>query len=190
MSGPSLYNGVVALQTSSTMTPRDQNAVLGRILWHQFNTVVILRENMCQTTQTPLDAKLRTALENMRYGACTEADIEFLRTRVASDRPGHPHLDNLKYRNVSVITALNIHKDVINEPGAQRFAEDTGQEVVKFYSIDKLSARAVDRKKWTGCEQARFKSLGPNLQDELWKATPARTNEHIPGCLNYVLVCR
>ncbi|KAJ7740537.1 hypothetical protein B0H16DRAFT_1324298 [Mycena metata] len=138
---------------------------------------------MRQKTQTPEDAQLRSALENMRYGACTSDDLKFLRTRVASDRPGHPHLDTLKYRNVSVITALNIHKDTINQLGAERFARDTGQELVEFYSIDKLSSAAVDRKKWTGCQQAHFKSLGPNLQDELWKATPAATNEHIPGCL-------
>ncbi|KAJ7832810.1 hypothetical protein B0H13DRAFT_1654042 [Mycena leptocephala] len=72
---------------------------------------------------------------------------------------------------------------MINELGAERFAQDTNQELVEFYSVDKLSARAVDRKKWSGCEQARFKSLGPNLQNELWTATPATTNDHIPGCL-------
>ncbi|KAJ7697106.1 hypothetical protein B0H16DRAFT_1350276 [Mycena metata] len=138
---------------------------------------------MRQKTQTPEDAKLRTALENMRYGACTTEDLNFLRTRVASDRPGHPHLDTAIYRNVSVITALNIHKDVMNNLGAERFARDHGQEIVEFYSIDKLSSAAVDRKKWPGCQQAHFKSMGPNLQDELWKATPATINEHIPGCL-------
>ncbi|KAJ7698784.1 hypothetical protein B0H16DRAFT_1349398, partial [Mycena metata] len=119
----------------------------------------------------------------MRYGACTQDDLNFLESRIASDRPEYPHLDTLKYRNVSVITALNIHKDTINQLGAERFAEDTGQELVEFYSVDRLSARAVDRKKWTGCEQARFKCIGPNLQQELWKASPCFTNEHVPGCL-------
>ncbi|KAJ7710833.1 hypothetical protein B0H17DRAFT_913503, partial [Mycena rosella] len=184
MSGPSLYNGFVSLNTTSTMNTQAQNAVLGRMLWHQFNTVVILRENMRQRTQTELDAKLRTALVNMRYAACTPEDVAFLNSRVASDRPGFPHLDTAKYRNVSIITALNIHKDTINELGVRRFAEDTDQELVHFYSVDKLSTKAVDKKKWARCEQARFHSMGPNLQKALWSAPPSTTNEHIPGCLS------
>ncbi|KAJ7085023.1 hypothetical protein C8R43DRAFT_909246, partial [Mycena crocata] len=182
VTGHALYNGDIALKIDQ-MSIEGQSAILGRILWHQFNTVVLLRNNMRQTTQTELDAKLRTALENMRYGACTSDDIDFLRTRIASDRPGHPHLDTKKYRNVSVITGLNIHKDLINDEGTRRFAQDTGQKLVEFYSIDKLSARKVDRRKWRRCEQAHFKKLGPKLQRALWSATPSATAEHIPGCL-------
>lgn len=140
-------------------------------------------KNMRQKSQTEADAKLRAALENMRFGACTSNDVEFLRTRVASDRPGHPHLDTRKYRNVSVITGLNIHKDLINDEGVRRFAEDTGQDLVEFYSIDKLSARAADKHKWPGCSQARFKQIGAKLQHSLWGATPSTVAEHIPGCL-------
>jgi hypothetical protein len=183
VSGRALYDGCIALRTTDKMTPQAQSAILGRILWHQFTTVVLLRQNMRQTTQTEADAKLRTALENMRFGACTPDDIEFLRTRVASDRPGHPHLDTKEYRNVSVITGLNIHKDMINDDGVRRFAQDTGQELVEFYSVDKLSARAVNRRKWPNCSQAHFKRLGPNLQQDLWSATPSSVAEHIPGCL-------
>ncbi|KAJ6619606.1 hypothetical protein B0H10DRAFT_1946658 [Mycena sp. CBHHK59/15] len=139
------YDSKISLRTTEKMTPQMQSAVLGRILWHQFTTVVLLRQNMRQKEQTELDAKLRTALENMRYGACTDDDIEFLGTRTASDRPGHPHLDIKKYRNVSVITGLNIHKDLINDEGVRQFARDTGQELIEFYSIDKLSSQVVDR---------------------------------------------
>ncbi|KAJ7840443.1 hypothetical protein B0H13DRAFT_1649692, partial [Mycena leptocephala] len=74
-------------------------------------------------------------------------------------------------------------KDTINEEGGCRFAQDTGQELVELYSVDKLSASAVDRRKWKGCTQAHFKSLGPKLQHALWSATPSSTAEHIPGCL-------
>jgi len=38
---------------------------------------------MRQKTQTVEDAKLRTALENMRYAACTPEDIKFLKSRIA-----------------------------------------------------------------------------------------------------------
>ncbi|KAJ7122511.1 hypothetical protein C8R43DRAFT_841236, partial [Mycena crocata] len=183
MNGSSLYNGLIALKTNTSMNTRAQSAVLGRILWHQFNTVVLLRQNMRQKEQTPEDAKLRTALENMRYAACTQEDIDFLRTRVASNRPGHPHLDDAKYRNVSVITALNIDKDTMNELGCQRFAEEQHEELTCFYSIDRLSSQSIDRQKWIGCEQAHFRSIGPKLRHGLWSAPPSTTTDHIPGCL-------
>ncbi|KAJ7661750.1 hypothetical protein B0H17DRAFT_953470, partial [Mycena rosella] len=136
-----------------------------------------------QKDQTPLDTHMRTALENMQYAACTLDDIAFLRSHVASNRPDHLHLDTEDYRNVSMITALNIHKDTINKLGMEHFAADTGQDLVDFYSVDKLSERAVDRHKWSGCKQACFRALGPKLQDALWKAMPSTTSDHIPGQL-------
>jgi hypothetical protein len=181
-SGSSLY-GPVAVRASDAMSTRKQNAVLGKILWHQFNTVVLLRQNMRQNEQTVEDGKLRTSLENMRYGACTPDDVEFLRTLIAGNRPGQPRLDSKKFRNVPVITARNVHKDTMNELGAEQFARDTGQELVEFYSVDKLCSKGVDRTKWRGCEQAHFKSMGKQLQHELWKATPSATSEHVPGIL-------
>ncbi|KAJ7710362.1 hypothetical protein B0H17DRAFT_1155407 [Mycena rosella] len=181
--GPALYQGLVSLRVADATTEYAQNSVLGRILWHQFTNVVILRQNMRQKGQTEADMKLRTALENMRYRSWTAQDIAFLRSRVASDRPGHPRLDTVKYRNVSVITALNIHKDAINNLGAKRFAQDTGQELHEFFSIDRLSPRAVDKHKWKKCEQAHFSRVGPHLQHQLWNATPSATAKHVPGCL-------
>jgi hypothetical protein len=136
VSGKALYNANVALSTADAS--HTQSAVLGRILWHQFTTVVLLRKNIRQKTQSEADGKLRTALENVRCGACTSEDIDFLCTRVASDRVRYHHLDTKKYRNVSVITGLNIHKDLINDEGICRFAADPGQELVEFYSVDKL----------------------------------------------------
>jgi hypothetical protein len=58
MTGPSLYSEKVTLQVSDAMDQRTQNAVMGKTLWHQFNTVVILRQNMRQPEQTPEDYKL------------------------------------------------------------------------------------------------------------------------------------
>ena len=69
--GSPLYSGTVGTQLMSRMTVQGQEAAIGKALWHQVTTVVILRKNMRQKTQTAEDAKLRTALENMRYAACT-----------------------------------------------------------------------------------------------------------------------
>ncbi|KAJ7676282.1 hypothetical protein B0H17DRAFT_1238228, partial [Mycena rosella] len=111
--------------------------------------------------------------------------ILFVVQWVASNRPGFPHLDTVKYRNISIITTLNIYRDTINELSVRRFA-DTSQELVKNFSVDKLSTRAVDKK--NGHNVSRHTSdsqhMGPSLQKVLWSALPSTTNKHIPGCLN------
>ena len=66
---------------------------------------------MRQRSQTPADAKMRTALENMRYSACTAEDISFLKTRIAGRRPNQPKLAAKDFRNASIITALNAQKE-------------------------------------------------------------------------------
>ncbi|KAF8229140.1 hypothetical protein L208DRAFT_1288198 [Tricholoma matsutake] len=43
---------------SNPRSLHDQEATIGKALWHEITTVVILHENMCQTTQTPDDARL------------------------------------------------------------------------------------------------------------------------------------
>jgi ATP-dependent DNA helicase PIF1 len=47
-----------------------QQTVIGKLIWHQFTTVVILKQNMRQNKKGGPDASLRTALENMRYVWC------------------------------------------------------------------------------------------------------------------------
>ncbi|KAJ6456525.1 hypothetical protein C8R45DRAFT_797291, partial [Mycena sanguinolenta] len=138
---------------------------------------------MRQREQTELDNKLRTALVNMHFGACTEEDIAFLRGRIASDRLSHLHLDDEKLRNVSIITAHNIDKDIINQLGPERFARDIGKELVSFCSVDQLSSLAVDRWKWKQCRQSFFKAIGPKLHQALWDSAPSATVEQVPGCL-------
>src|SRR4051794_33755360 len=133
----SLYSGSVGTQADSGLTSESQMTAIGKALWHQVTTVVILRENMRQRTQTPDDAAFRTALVNMRYGACTPADIKFLRSRIAGRRPEQPNVAAKNFRNVAIICGVHTHKDMINQLGCQRFAEETGQKLTNFYSIDK-----------------------------------------------------
>src|SRR6202020_3442474 len=102
----------------SRMTVQGQEAAIGKALWRQVTTVVILRKNMRQRTQSEKDAKLRTALENMRYAAYTPEDIKFLKTCIAGRQSDQPQLSDTEFRNVSIITALNAQKDRINELGS------------------------------------------------------------------------
>ena len=122
-----------------------KNAI-GKLLWQQVTTAVILTENMRQSTLSEGDNKLRTALSNMRYGACTAADLPYLESRTISRRPGHPNFSDPSLRNVSVTTGLNTQKDKINELGSNRCAEETHQELTHFYANDILCENADERR--------------------------------------------
>jgi len=61
----SLYSGSVGTKIYSGLTHYGQECAIGKALWHQVTTVVILRENMRQKLQTVEDVKFHKALENM-----------------------------------------------------------------------------------------------------------------------------
>jgi hypothetical protein len=136
-SGAPLYSGSIGTQLDSGQSLECQESAIGKALWDQITTVVILRQNMRQDRQTPEDTLLRTALENMRYKSCTPDDITFLRTRIAGKGPNDPKLAQKRFRNVSVIIARNSQRDKINELGSERFAAENNQVLHSFYSIDK-----------------------------------------------------
>jgi len=186
-----LYSGYIGTQLDSGLTPQQQKAAIGKALWHQVTTVVILRENMRQKTHTPEDAALRTALVNMRYGACTPEDIEFLRSRIAGRRPEQPKISAKDFRNVAIICGVHTQKDVINQLGCQRFAEDTGQKLTNFYSIDKwgnLDDPVNSKKKKPKLKSAslpihKSSEIDFDTQIEIWKLRHGAT-DNFPGKLS------
>jgi hypothetical protein len=125
----------------------------------------------------------------MRYRACTDEDVAFLRTRVAGRGQNRPKLSSKRFRNVSVITAWNAHKDKLNELGTIRFAQETGQKLVDFYSEDKLSQKALESKNKKNVLSKRasqiYKAdrLTKKIQTQLWNLAPNLT-DHIPGKLS------
>jgi len=125
--GSPLYSGTVGTTTDVTYDCSRSRSCYWKGTLASSDYSLILRENMRQKTQSVEDAKLRTALENMRYAACTPEDIKFLKSRIAGRRPEQPKLSTKEFRNVSIITALNAQKDRINELGSVRFAAETGQ---------------------------------------------------------------
>ena len=69
--GSPLYSQTVGTSVDASMSVISHKPAIGKALWHQVTTVVILRQNMCQKTQSSEDAQFRTALENMRYAVYT-----------------------------------------------------------------------------------------------------------------------
>ena len=182
-----LYSHNIHTSIQARMGVKQQEATIGKALWHQVTTVVILRQNMRQKTQSEEDAKFRTALENMRYKACTDDDIAFLKTRVAGKGPNKPKLSAKRFKNVAIITAWNAHKDVLNQLGSDQFAKDNRQILTDFYSIDTLTASMPDASKCKPTARSiKIYNAGiitPKLQEELWNLPPGAT-EHIPGKLS------
>lgn len=191
VNGSPLYSRSVGTQKKHKTSLADQEDALGKALWHLTTTVVMLTQNMRQKGQSKDDDKLRTALENMRYKACTDDDITYLKTRVAGRGPGVPRLAHKNFRNVPVITAHNLQKDHINLLGAARFAKETGQKITSFYSIDRFRGGAAD--KTTKALRAsnrhiadgtRFSDRIPSVQQEIiWSLEPKYTN-HKAGRLD------
>jgi ATP-dependent exoDNAse (exonuclease V), alpha subunit - helicase superfamily I member len=193
--GSPLYSGSVGTQVDSALHIHSQEAAIGKALWHQVTTVVILRENMRQKTQTVEDACLRAALLHMRYGGCTEEDITFLRTRIAGKRSEQPKVSSKDFRNVAVICGVHTQKDAINQLGCERFAADTDQKLVHFYSIDRWGKdKCFNGKKKSKLKHIRTMKTTRKVihetgeisyddQLEIWKLHPGRTG-HMAGKLS------
>lgn len=178
----SLYSRSIGTHSTKLV---DQEQAIGKALWHQITTVVILRQNMRQRSQSADDNKFRTALENMRYKACTPDNIAFLKTRVSSNIPGRPNICTDNFRNEPIITATNIHKDEINRIGALRFAKENNLKLTDFFSEDSLKINTRDEK-FSKTSQARIylESITDGIQDLFWNQPPSSTDKHIAGKLS------
>ena len=185
----SLYSRTVGRNATSLY---DQQAAIGKALWHQVTTVVLLRQNMRQRNKSDEDAQFREALSNMRYKACTPEDITFLRSRVSYDLPNRPSINDARFRNVSIITCLNSLKDEINRLGALRFAQESNQSLVDFFSIDSLPSKDAKNSKgkrrpvrqMPRRELKEHGKIKPNIQNILWGQPPCANTKLIPGKLS------
>jgi hypothetical protein len=106
-----LYSRKVTLQHSHGQGAPDQVNTIGKLIWHQSMTVVILKENMQQTEDGTSDEEVFCqALINLRYNTCTPQDLALLQSRIPALNPAIS-IDNDEFRQVSIITAENCDKD-------------------------------------------------------------------------------
>lgn len=179
----SLYSRTVG----TTSSPQDQEAAIGKALWHQITTVVILEQNMRQKTQSPEDAQLRQALTNMRYKSCTPEDLVFLRSLISSRTAGtaRSSIKQKEFRDVSIITALNVHKDEINRLGSLRFASETNQTLTDFFSEDTVSAHEEKKSARAANKAIRgVPVISDQVQQTLWTQPHSANTKNIPGKLS------
>ncbi|KAF8584328.1 hypothetical protein K439DRAFT_1646961 [Ramaria rubella] len=175
-----LYSGSIGTKKLQGVTNEIQEATIGKPAWHQFTTVVILRENMQQRNQTPEDRKLRRALQNMRYKACTTTDISFLKTLVGGRPANKVKLNQARFRNVSIIVGPNAHRDKYNMLGSVRYANDTKQPLHHFYSYGYF--RNISKARMKDPRRAS-NVLSPELQHIVWNL-PHAASQHCAGKLS------
>ena len=189
--GYSLYAHGVRTTIHTTSSAKAQEESMGKFLWHTFTTVVILRQNMRQKSQTKMDAKFRTMLENLRYKSCTDDDIALLKSRVNSASPTHPKISDPRFRNVSVIVTRNYQRDQLNKSKTEMFAQDTGQKLETFYSVDHYkSSRSDNGDNTNRVQQRKVKNFSRqsnkmdlSMQERLWQLEPEFTH-HYPSQLS------
>ncbi|KAL4262377.1 ATP-dependent DNA helicase [Pleurotus pulmonarius] len=165
-----------------------QEQMIGQVAWHMVTDVVILRENMRQKTQSKDDARFRTALENMRYKACTTDDVLFLKSMSSNAVQNVADFDWDAFKGSSIITGLNSNRDTINDIGVRRFAIEHGRNLVTFYSEDTCKDKEDDpvRTKKRARKSARKNSpdvFGIEVQKILWNQPPASNTKRLPGKL-------
>ncbi|KZT09969.1 uncharacterized protein LAESUDRAFT_645761 [Laetiporus sulphureus 93-53] len=171
-SGHSLFSHKVRSVLHITSSHYEQESSIGKSLWHQFTTAVILRENMRQKQQTPDNAKIRKALGNLRYKSCTQADIQHLKGYIAGHAADRPKLNQPRFRNVSFITPWNAYRDKINDLGCTCFVREIGQQLITFYSEDKKAKHA------TVNPQRSSNVIDPETQRVLWNLPHDCTDNH------------
>ena len=111
-SGPALYNPMVSSVIHTTNSVSTQKKSIGKALWHQFTVVVLLKQNMRQTSEE--DQKFRKLLVNLRMNSCDVEDFELMHSRVP--HPDHPDIDmdHPDVRHSNMITCWNTNSDLLN----------------------------------------------------------------------------
>lgn len=182
---PSLYSDAVSA-FSPGLTSKQQEYALGKAIWHQFTTVVILRQNMRQRGMSEGDLRFKRARENMRYSCCSAEDVELLRTRISRPSDGDTLLCEPRFQSVSTITARNAHRDAINSVRSLEFAHARGIPLVSFVSVDTWGqgkdsspVRKAQRQYNDVVDPVRSSnSIGRNMQEILWNLPPTFTDHH------------
>ncbi|KAJ3819332.1 hypothetical protein F5880DRAFT_1625653 [Lentinula raphanica] len=157
-------------------------AMIGKALWNQVTYVVILRKNMRMSGESDQDRKYRTALENMRYKACTAADIHFLNTLISSNLPGRPSAKVEPWRSAPII-------DEINRLGTLRFASETKQKLQRFYSDDTIATLAASKSsnKVPVNKKSMINGISEELQKIIWDLPTSSYDLNCPAILDICL---
>jgi hypothetical protein len=172
VSAPALYSRSVGTTLQSGSTLSDQQKVLGKCLWYQFTTVVLLKRIM----RSDNDPAFIDLLLRCRYGMCTAADYQLLQTRIHGCPTSNASMSAPGFRAVSMITALNADRDAVNANGSACLNMPEAPSTT-FWSADCLVGQGNGR----GRKRTRTR-LRADDQKDVWALPPSNT-DHLPGVL-------
>jgi hypothetical protein len=90
-----------------------------------------------------------------------------------------------KFCEVSIITALNVHKDEINNLGTLRFSQETNQQLIDFFSKDSISLREEKKaRKFPHAACCEVPTISDEIQNVLWERIHSANTKNIPGKLS------
>ncbi|EAU80534.2 hypothetical protein CC1G_13028 [Coprinopsis cinerea okayama7 len=140
--GHALYSGDVSLKQSPRQKVEDQQETIGKSIWCKFTCCVILKKNMRQREGTEDDMKFRMALENLRYRACTNDDIAFLKTRIPAYN-ANISLDDPKFRVDSLCQTQSNDEFQSDEVGSSKV--DPRLQVILWDQVPSTSEQVPAR---------------------------------------------
>ena len=185
--GIPLYSLDVSKVMRAWLTEYEQKKIIGKAIWHQVTTAVILRKNIRQNTMSEDNVRFRDCLIRMRYGKCNQQDLKWLNSRVARKGDQGPDLSKSEWKYAAVINGHNSQRDKLNEMGALRFATEIQQPLYKFYSYDTWGSESdpADPSENKGRKKAKAspqQKISAEVQEEIWKLSPKYT-DNIPSVL-------
>ncbi|KAJ3754423.1 hypothetical protein EV360DRAFT_51659 [Lentinula raphanica] len=132
------------------------------------------------------DKNYRVALENMRYKSCTNSDIRFLNILISSNLPGQPCAKLEPWQSAPIIVGENKYKDEINRLGTLRFASETNQQLLKFYSDDTIAANVSNNNSNKGHrgKKSPINTISEDLQKVLWDLPTSAYDLNCPPVLH------
>jgi len=105
--------------------PRNEKERDGKLIWHQFTQVIILKQQMRQIADLPY----RNLLARARSGTLTVNDIATLNSNVITS------LSSSHLEDATAITKLNALQHVINRIQIERFAQMRNQKIFIFPAL-------------------------------------------------------
>jgi len=133
---PPVVRGNRALFFPANAHTDSADAVIGRKLYEQFTTVVILQEQVRTG-----DTVWRDFLRRLRHGSCTEADFKMLQRLDLRSSP--VDVTDPRWRDAILVTPRNAMRKLWNKSALRRHCSETGHRLCKSPARDTINGKEL-----------------------------------------------
>jgi len=112
---------------------------LGRAIYLEFTTVVILKEQMHVT-----DPVWRNFLKHLCYGQVQEFHIKMLRSLIITDKNCPPMDFQMEpWKSVALVTPRHAVRRLWNEEALHKYSHSTGNEIISCKAVDTIKGEPL-----------------------------------------------